>query len=300
MCLRRFPGYGLDDWLMVLAAALMVVYEAMLTELVVWGLGRKFESITLHEYKNLHTSRPWFRYFLIFWVVLMAIGAVLANILTFVNIDPLEARWDPTIKPTYRFNPIIKYYTAEGVGWQAAISDLVFGVVPIAFVWKLQMPSHRKIGLSLLLSGTLIAFLASLAKIIFSTMEIRGEIGKVDGPTTGGVLWISSGIEQGLVIILGTLPVLRPIAHMQSTRNLYDSLVYLVTLGRRSSRSSESNSAYNENLEMGQGRGSDSQRGSSKISLIYLGKSVEPVKPAPCKVNGMLVTLDDERNIRLK
>lgn len=154
MWLRHKTGYGLADWLMVLATAMMVVYEALLTESVIWGLGRKYESITLDDYKNLQywqllaqfflnlqpvisrwsiavflirifgTSRPWFRYFLIVWVALMAVGAILANILTFTNKDPLEAHWDPTIESHNRFNPIIEYYTAVGVGWQAAISDL--------------------------------------------------------------------------------------------------------------------------------------------------------------------------------
>jgi hypothetical protein len=54
----------------------------------------------------------------------MGVGAILANILTFTNIDPLEAHWNPTIKYRYCFNPIIEYYTSVGVGWQAAISDL--------------------------------------------------------------------------------------------------------------------------------------------------------------------------------
>jgi hypothetical protein len=64
MWLRRKIGYTLDDWFMVTAAAMMIVYEALLTESVIWGLGRKYESITLAEYMNLQYWQLLAQFFL--------------------------------------------------------------------------------------------------------------------------------------------------------------------------------------------------------------------------------------------
>lgn len=41
--------------------------------------------------------------------------------------------------------------------------------------------------------------------IILIAMNILGETDKADGPTSCGVLLITSGIEQGLMIILGSI-----------------------------------------------------------------------------------------------
>ncbi|KAI8946244.1 hypothetical protein F4801DRAFT_76181 [Xylaria longipes] len=308
MWFRRRIGYALDDWLMVVAAGLVIVYEAILTTSVVWGLGRKYVSITLDEYMNLEywqaltqffvnlqpvvprwsiavflirifgTVRPWFKWFLIIWVSLMAASSVLTNVLTFTYLDPVQALWDPTIKSRYRFNPYIEYYIALGVSWEAAISDLTFAIIPIIFVWNLQLPMRRKFGLMALLSGSLVAFLASLAKIIFSTLQVRGETGTPDGPTTGGIIWIASGIEQGLVITLGCVPSLGPLAQLHVFNRIYESLAYLITFGR-SRRSTRSQSVYHEEVELGQPR-----------RLSDNGSATAPAQFA----DGTLATLDGE------
>ncbi|KAF7540718.1 hypothetical protein G7054_g1179 [Neopestalotiopsis clavispora] len=315
MYVRKRIGYELDDWLMLVALAMMIVYVATITVSVQWGMGRKYASITLEEYKNIAywqllgqfwvnlqpvfsrwaiavflirifgKARPWFRNFLIFWVALMAIGAILANVLTLTLIDPIQANWDPTITTAhYRFKPIIEYYIAVGVGWQAAISDLAFAIIPVIFVWNLQLPTRKKLALIALLSGSLIAFLATLSKIIFSTMQIRGETGKTDGPTSGGILWITSGIEQGLVIILGSVPALGPLASLAAFSTLVDSLMYLVTFGRRSRRSSNASSMVHEEVELGQPkRISDDDRHSG-------GAAQQPVAHF---ADGSLQTMDE-------
>lgn len=49
--------------------------------------------------------RPWFMYFIIFCIAFMPVGAILANVSTFMNIDPLEAWWNATASYHYRFSP---------------------------------------------------------------------------------------------------------------------------------------------------------------------------------------------------
>ncbi|GAP83764.2 putative integral membrane protein [Rosellinia necatrix] len=190
MWFRRKAGHGLDDWLMVVATAMLIVYEALLTTAVIWGLGRQFVSVTL--------------------------------------------------------------------------KDAIF---PITFIWSLQLESRKKIGLTALFSGSLLAFLASLAKIIYSTLSIRGESGAANGDgAASGILWITSGIEQSLVIILGTAPALGPLARMQIFNNVSESFVNLITFGHRSRRSPVVQSMHHEELELGQPRrltddGEESGRG---------------------------------------
>ncbi|KAJ0121942.1 hypothetical protein J7T55_002452 [Diaporthe amygdali] len=104
----------------------------------------------------------------------MPVGAILANVSTFTDIDPLEAWWNATASYRYRFSPTAQYYTAVGIYWQAATSDLALYTLP-------PLP------------------------IILIAMNILGETDKADGPTSCGVLLITSGIEQGLMIILGSI-----------------------------------------------------------------------------------------------
>lgn len=109
-------------------------------------------------------------------------------------------------------------------------------------------------------------------------MQIRGETGKAGGPTTGGVLWITSGVEQGLVIILGSVPSFGPLAQMQIVNNLVDSLVYLVSFGQRSRRSSASQSAYHEEINLGTpSRLSDDERGSAKAAAHFVDGTLASV-----------------------
>ncbi|KAI1424625.1 hypothetical protein F5Y12DRAFT_431091 [Xylaria sp. FL1777] len=281
---RRKIGYELHDWMMFFATGMTIVFEAILTESLLWGLGRDYASITVEDYKQLQywlllaqffvnfqpifsrwsiaiflirifgTARPWFKYFLITWVALIFVGGILANVLTFTYLDPLEAYWDPSVEHHYRFNPYIEYYTSLVLGWLFAGSDLTFAIIPISFVWNLNLPTRKKVGLSALFAGSLLAFFASITKTIFSTLEIRGALPKTSGPTSGGILWITSGVEQGLVIVLGTVPTLGPLTRLQLFNNFYESLMYLVTFGRRSRRSSASQSVYREEVEMGQPR----------------------------------------------
>lgn len=152
---RRAKGYALDDWLMFIAAAMLIVYEGVLTNAVSWGLGKKYVSVTLKQYIEIRywqylaqfflnlqpvisrwsiiiflvgifgKSRKWFKYLMYGWVIFLAIGAILSNTLTYTGIEPVQALWDPRIPGRLRFKPLIAYYVGEGVIWQSAISDLM-------------------------------------------------------------------------------------------------------------------------------------------------------------------------------
>lgn len=274
-----------DDWIMLVAMGLQIIYQALLTKACQWGLGKQYVNMTRYEYEELlkyqyiaqlfvnfnplvsrisialllnslfGLTRRWFKWLLISWTLFVIIGSLLTNLLTLTEKDPIKAEWDRTMKYHTRFNMYIRYYVAIGFVYQLAISDLIYVAFPISFVWKLHMPTHRKFGLSVLLGAGIVTFGAAIAKIVVSTMQVRGQVSATQAPVFGGVIFLISGIEQGLVIILGCTPTMGPLSKIATSFYgiIGHSLASLVTRGKRSlsRKSSRENSMSGENIEMG-------------------------------------------------
>lgn len=136
-----------------------------------------------------------------------------------------------------------------------AISDLLFSFLPVSFIWKLQLPTHKRVGLSVLMSAGILTFGAAVAKIVIPTLQVRGQVSAETAPVFGGVIFLVSGIEQGLVIILGCVPALGPLSAIAT--NFYSvigqSIMSLVTKSKKtlSRRSSREGSAETENAQTG-------------------------------------------------
>lgn len=74
-------------------------------------------------------------------------------------------------------------------------------------IWKLNMPLRRKIGLGLLMALSLITAAASIMKTITTPRSDTGNSEDAQYHASVAVLW--SGVEQSLVIIMGSIPPLR-------------------------------------------------------------------------------------------
>lgn len=137
-------GWVADDWIMLAAVGLQIIWQALATKACQWGLGKDFVNVTMSEYKKLgrnqytaqifanfnplvsrisiavllHSlfgrTRRWFSRLIFSWVAFMAVGSLLTNILTLTKSDPIEANWNHTIPVRQRFDPYIQYYVAIG------------------------------------------------------------------------------------------------------------------------------------------------------------------------------------------
>lgn len=89
---------------------------------------------------------------LMFWTTTILIGAtfvfyLIEFFLDILKCSPRERAWNPTIPGHCIFRTNLIYRASFNV-----ISDVVILALPIAKIWRLQMPRERKIGVSLIFS----------------------------------------------------------------------------------------------------------------------------------------------------
>ncbi|MCJ1239041.1 hypothetical protein MMC14_007034 [Varicellaria rhodocarpa] len=147
-----------------------------------------------------------------------------AFIVTIFECTPRAKIWDPNL-PGQCIN-VPQLFTANGV--ICVISDLMILLMPIYWVFQLQMPTKRKFGVAAIFATGIFACISSLLQMVSSIQNGRNSR-KTFGPT-GSVLWSFGEISAG--IVCSTLPIfprivrhIREKATKKSTvslpRNLY-------------------------------------------------------------------------------
>ena len=93
-----------------------------------------------------------------------------------------------------------------------AFSDLTYVLFPVMIVWRLNMATRKKVGLCVLLALSLITLAFSILKTV--TAESSGS--ESDEPQYEASLSsVWDDTEQCLVIIMGCIPTLKPLAHLE-------------------------------------------------------------------------------------
>ncbi|KAI0193429.1 hypothetical protein F4808DRAFT_358254 [Astrocystis sublimbata] len=229
--IKLIRGLSLHDYFMIVATALQISSQACVTMAYYWGLGIHKEyllkdpamgwtkmlkwvyistipgvlcSITARIsicllLVGIFSNKVWFKWWLTVNTSLITVLGLLSIILTWVQTDPVEALWQPQLPTSRKWNPIIVELFGVVTGVIFALTDLTFVLFPVIIIWKLNMPLRRKMGLCVLLAG-------SIATVVLCVMRIttipHGTLEKA----RQGVLWNS--LEQSLVIILGSVPTL--------------------------------------------------------------------------------------------
>lgn len=105
------------------------------------------------------------------------------------------------------------------------------------------------------MSAGILTFGAAVAKIVIPTLQVRGQVSAEDAPAFGGIIFLVSGIEQVLVIILGCVPALGPLSKVVASvySSIGQSIYSLVTKSKRtlSRKSSREGSDGGENGQRG-------------------------------------------------
>ncbi|KAI1076746.1 hypothetical protein F5B20DRAFT_572600 [Whalleya microplaca] len=283
---RRYRSFGSsDDWFMISAVVLQIVYQACITVLVHWGLGKDSTNLTTEElimtkkwtwvsapFANLVSlcarisivimlirifeTRKWFKWFLVIFTTVLGIVDILALIFVWVQVTPIEALWNINIPATQHLDPGVQQYASLALQLLYTISDLTYVLFPVIFIWKLNMPMQRKIGFILLMCLSLITMGSALAKVVvvFMRMNATPIAGSTNFRYFNGLVNLLCGVEQCLVIIMGCIPSLRPMAKLRLDwtllSNIGESLASLVTRSRRKgssgSLSSREKSSYHD------------------------------------------------------
>ncbi|KAK2615037.1 hypothetical protein N8I77_001816 [Diaporthe amygdali] len=230
-------GLKAHDWVMLVALLLQIANQACITEAYRWGLGKHDQylivdptmpwinllkwiyistvpgvcasiaariSVTLLLI-SLFGNKIWLKRWLITTTLLVAVLGILSIAITWAQASPVEGLWNPLL-PARRLDPIIQESMVYLSGSVFALTDLTYALFPILIIRKLKMPFHRRLGLCVLMAGSLFSMAACIMRIVTAHHSNLHE-------TALGMLW--AGLEQCLVIILGTAPTLPAIRQMK-------------------------------------------------------------------------------------
>lgn len=224
--------------------------------MVVSILARVSIAVLLVRLFGVHA---WFKWFTIGLTTIQTVVCGVIIPLTWVQVQPVEGLWDIYRTDVKRWDPkIVQYvmyvgqcefslsrpdelrrtliWTHVSDNYYPAIytvSDITYVLFPVIIIWKLNMPTRRKVGLVALLAGSL----CTAAFSIMKTSGIESSHGDVQYNASLEVLW--SGLEETMVIIMGCVPTLRSVTKLDfhAFRSLRSSLSVLVR-GRKSEVSS--------------------------------------------------------------
>ncbi|KAL2756631.1 hypothetical protein ACRALDRAFT_1075523 [Sodiomyces alcalophilus JCM 7366] len=226
-----------DDWFMLAAVGMQIVFQGCLTEAYRWGLGKRDADLAVFPQlieilkwnwisttpailvsilarisanillTRLFGTKPWLWWFLWVFTGLQVVVSSVLVVFVWVQVDPVEGLWDPFLPANRRWDPRIQQYTSYLAQSLFTFSDVTYVLFPIMVIWKLNMPLRRKIGLGLLMALSLVTAGASIMKTITTPRSDTGNTEDAQYNASLAVLW--SGIEQSLVIIMGSIPPLR-------------------------------------------------------------------------------------------
>ncbi|KAI1170431.1 hypothetical protein F4777DRAFT_117851 [Nemania sp. FL0916] len=237
-----------DDWVMLSAALLQIAYQALITVDVEKGAGvtmpptfSPLQLIDLLKWSwvsnpfavavsvtarlsiaifliRLFGVRAWYKWSMITFTAMLLIIGILNIIIVFVQVRPVEALWDFRIMVP-RWDPSVQQIFSSVLHGYLAASDLLFALMPVIFVWRLNTSIRRKIQLTLVLALSIITFAIALVKLVLIIGAISSAHSvlsdTVDVFYIFSLLSLISGVEQNLVIILGCAPKLHAISKLE-------------------------------------------------------------------------------------
>ncbi|MCJ1371838.1 hypothetical protein MMC20_003058 [Loxospora ochrophaea] len=230
----RLGQVGVDDWVMLLTAALLIAFVSVASVVALNGGFRHVYylksnmDLVFYVTKFNWISQPpiiialatskisvgflilrvmghskWRKRFLYFTMVTCFIGNALSAIFTFAQCNPPKALWS-TIQGKC-WDPATQSDYAIASSCYNGVLDVAYALLPASVFWNLQLSTRKKIGLVLLLGGGIFAGVASFIK----SSKLPGLSGRSD------FTWNSYEpivcVEVFLLIVCGSIPALKPI-----------------------------------------------------------------------------------------
>lgn len=273
---KIIKNIGLDDYLMLVAICLQFCWLGFVHAACSWGLGKPpqafmadidaFKKVQFYSWiamsfgtsvsvmarvsiavllARIFSLKLLFKWFIITFTTLTALNGIVSIILSWLYVTPVQAVWDPTVTPTSQWDPRVSGYSAFVLQVFYAFTDLTFSVLPVIMVWKLHLPFRRKLGLIIVLSlgmVTLAAALTKIAIVVITTFNTSSGGGGTN--YFQGIVYLTSSIEQAMVIIMGCTPVYPALAALDLGRLRSVSSSLVSVLRRKRSNSNFSSEKY--------------------------------------------------------
>ncbi|KAL2165019.1 hypothetical protein VTH06DRAFT_315 [Thermothelomyces fergusii] len=260
---------GADDWTIVAAMTVMFVEMMVIIPEVQLGAGRHVQYIDPPENftKGLHlnfvtqplclvalcltkvsvgffllrlTPSPRLRWFIIGTMVFTVLSAT-GNFLTVLfQCRPLALTWDSSVEGTC-IPPSDLKFAAFFNSSVAALTDVIFALLPIPLLWNVQMNWKVKAAVSAILSLGIFAAASAIVKITF--LGSYGQHNDFLWDSTDITIWTT--VEINIAIVAASIPCLKPLFKTilqgsSAARRYYyaDSNLkgYVARDGRRSAR----------------------------------------------------------------
>ncbi|MCJ1282459.1 hypothetical protein MMC26_001782 [Xylographa opegraphella] len=143
-------------------------------------------------------SRRWYIFHLI--IALNILFFTIYLFLTIFACIPRQKIWNPTI-PGSCYDAERSFIASSVIN---VFDDFLMLTLPIIFIWKLQAPIKKKIGISMIFASGLFACLSSVMRLIYSVQSVPNP--DVTNALLPVSLWATAEISSGLVVCC--LPVL--------------------------------------------------------------------------------------------
>jgi len=247
--LRRVTA---DDYLILLSLVFAIFHIACITLSVEYGLGHYTADLT--EYQKVHTmewgilSQPQTVCASLFGrisfavlllgvlgrtkslqrsiLIALIIIQILANLPIILQIycqcgSHLSAAWteDPTVKCNSQEVAVYMGYVHGSIN---SVSDLALAVLPGTILWDLKMEKKLKIGLVSIMSLSVFAMSASIAK----TINLRNLLSTENPTRAMAYLFICAAIEENVVIIGASMATLRSLVTRSKNHNTSNIYAY--------------------------------------------------------------------------
>ncbi|KAL8910428.1 MAG: hypothetical protein Q9171_004266 [Xanthocarpia ochracea] len=172
------------------------------------GLGKISVAFLIERFAGPSKWRKWLLRCI---SISVAVSATITVIMFYAQCQPVRAVWDKGLVkagkakcrdpiPINTWNQVIAGY------W--AFLDFALVIIPVDIIWKLQLSTKKKVGLSLLLSAGIFAGICAAVKTSKIPITVRGQI-DITWLTIELLMW--GGIEMNVIIIAACIPTLRPL-----------------------------------------------------------------------------------------
>ncbi|KAJ5949665.1 hypothetical protein N7454_001249 [Penicillium verhagenii] len=228
--------FGWDDFIIIIATALLIAYAAVCHVATQYGLGQHLavveknpdnlitvallcdigEALAIMACTLGKTSfavtllrivvKRWMT--VVLWVVIVTMNLV--NVLTAIFVfaqckDPRHL-WNPAIPSECWSSDVFTNYSLF-VGAYSGAQDFVLALLPWSIVWNLQMKKKEKFGVAFAMSLGVFAGAAAIVKTTF----LVALSAKADFTWELAPLLYWAAVEDGLAITASSIPALKPL-----------------------------------------------------------------------------------------
>ncbi|OAA33221.1 integral membrane protein [Moelleriella libera RCEF 2490] len=231
---------GLDDWIMLLTLILYVVFVSILTKYITVGGLRHLYYLTPEErviaakwgwisqpfvimgfatgklsvavllWRVVGSTTFWRKWFLCFATISALLISIVNIVLTFTQCSPVEALWNQQLLKegqTKCLSPSIQINFAIFLSSWNILTDVFLAALPASFMYKLDLSTRKKVGLSILLGlGATSAIFAGIKTMFLTSLGERSDV-----TWSTYQLYVWSGVELFVIILCGSVPPVKPV-----------------------------------------------------------------------------------------